>query len=219
MWNLAAVFGGSFVLALSGAVAPGPLLAVTVAGSLRYGPAAGPLLVTGHALLEAGMVALLVAGAGDVLRGSWVFNVVAVAGGCLLVGMGVHMFTGGGAAGDEAAREGGSPVGAMRLVFSGAAASVANPYWALWWLTAGLGFLVVGLSAGILGVVAFFLGHVSADYLWYTVVSFGVGRGRNLLRGRLYRIVGRACGVMLVAFGGWFLLLGCGAGGVPRVFG
>ncbi|MBW1797032.1 MAG: lysine transporter LysE, partial [Deltaproteobacteria bacterium] len=52
MFELAAIFGGSFTLALSGVLMPGPLLTVTVAESARIGFRAGPLLITGHAVLE-----------------------------------------------------------------------------------------------------------------------------------------------------------------------
>jgi threonine/homoserine/homoserine lactone efflux protein len=52
MIEMAAIFGGSFALALSGVLLPGPLLTVTISESARRGFKAGPLLITGHGLLE-----------------------------------------------------------------------------------------------------------------------------------------------------------------------
>ena len=52
MFAIAAIFGGSFTLALSGVLMPGPLLTVTIAESARRGFWAGPLLMTGHSILE-----------------------------------------------------------------------------------------------------------------------------------------------------------------------
>ena len=60
--NLPAIFSGSFLVALSGAAAPGPLLAITVERTLKKGFMAGPLLITGHVLLEAGVVVLIIHG-------------------------------------------------------------------------------------------------------------------------------------------------------------
>ncbi|HPP13333.1 MAG TPA: LysE family transporter, partial [bacterium] len=56
--NLAAIGLTSFVIALSGALMPGPLLAVTVERSVRDGFIAGPLVVLGHGLLEVILVVL-----------------------------------------------------------------------------------------------------------------------------------------------------------------
>ncbi len=58
----------SFAVALSGAISPGPLLAVTVTRSLSFGAREGPLLITGHSILEFIMVILLATGFGIYLR-------------------------------------------------------------------------------------------------------------------------------------------------------
>jgi threonine/homoserine/homoserine lactone efflux protein len=41
---------------------PGPLLTITIGESVRRGASAGPLIIIGHALLEGGLVLLLLAG-------------------------------------------------------------------------------------------------------------------------------------------------------------
>lgn len=64
MLELAAIFGGSFLLALSGVLTPGPLLTLTVSESARTGFRAGPLLITGHAALELLLVIAIVRGLG-----------------------------------------------------------------------------------------------------------------------------------------------------------
>ncbi len=64
-WILAGVPVSSFVVALSGALMPGPLLTVTVGEATRRGFWAGPLIILGHGLLELTLVLLLLAqGAG-----------------------------------------------------------------------------------------------------------------------------------------------------------
>ena len=43
---------GSFMIGFSGAMMPGPMLGVTIDGSLKRGFLAGPLVVLGHGILE-----------------------------------------------------------------------------------------------------------------------------------------------------------------------
>jgi len=52
LWILAGVPITSFVVALSGALMPGPLLTVTVGEATRRGFWAGPLIILGHGILE-----------------------------------------------------------------------------------------------------------------------------------------------------------------------
>jgi threonine/homoserine/homoserine lactone efflux protein len=44
------LFVTSFIVALSGAVMPGPLLTVTISETSRRGLMTGPLLIVGHAV-------------------------------------------------------------------------------------------------------------------------------------------------------------------------
>ena len=91
MLELTAIFGGSFALALSGALMPGPLLTVTVSESVRTGFKAGPLLITGHALLESLLVIAIVLGLAPFLKAPLVMGIIALVGGGMLLWMGVDM--------------------------------------------------------------------------------------------------------------------------------
>jgi threonine/homoserine/homoserine lactone efflux protein len=204
MWDAAVIFGGSFTLALSGALMPGPLLTITVAESARRGFKAGPLLMTGHALLELALVVAIIQGLGPFLQKSLVMGTIALVGGAMLVWLGADMLrsAGGLSLNPVAARQKRSP----HPVLMGILASLSNPYWTLWWATIGLGYLAATMHFGMLGVCAFFLGHIAGDFSWYCVVSLGISRGKSLLKDRSYQVVIRACGLFLLVFGGWFLL-------------
>jgi len=88
----------------------------------------------------------------------------------------------------------------------GVIASISNPYWILWWTTIGLGYLVAAMKLGVGGVIIFFLGHITADFAWYSIVSLGVSRGKALIKDKPYQMIIRLCGLLLLGFGIWFLL-------------
>lgn len=199
--NLAVIAGTSFVLGLSGAMMPGPLLTVAIAESVRRGPWAGPLLVAGHALLEGALVALLFFGLADFFRVPTVFVAVALGGGVMMIWMGWGMLKG--LSGLRLDLSGGDDAG-MHPLAAGAAVSLANPYFILWWATVGLGYLAVAHEAGLPGVVVFYLFHILSDLAWYSLVSGTVSFGRRFLTDRGYRILVGTCAVFICCFGLYF---------------
>lgn len=193
--------GTSFVVALSGALMPGPLLAVTVDRAVRRGWKAGPLVSAGHAALEAGLLAVVVLGFGNVLRRPPVMAGISVVGGLLLVWMGQNMVrTARSLDLSPAGGRGGSPV------LDGILVSASSTYWILWWVTVGLAYVGLALPLGAPGVAAFFLGHVAADFAWYTAVSAAVAGGRNRIPPALYRGLTLGCGIFLVLLGIRFIV-------------
>jgi threonine/homoserine/homoserine lactone efflux protein len=205
MWEITLILVGSFTLALSGALMPGPLFTLTISESARRGFKAGPLLMLGHSLLELVLVVAIILGLGSYLTLSPVLGTIALAGGCLLVYFGIDMVrTAGNLSLSSSMTEEGSS-GNRNPVLMGILTSLSNPYWTFWWATIGLGYLVAAMKFGYLGVAVFFLGHIAADFAWYSLVSFGVSRGKSLLSDRSYRLLIRACGLFLLCFGGCVL--------------
>ena len=90
-WLLAGVPVTSFIVALSGALMPGPLLTLTVGEAARRGFWAGPLIIVGHALLELALVLLILAGVGVWLHRPLVLGLVGVLGAGLLWWMGLGL--------------------------------------------------------------------------------------------------------------------------------
>ncbi len=205
--SLIVLFGSAFVVALSGALMPGPLLTVTVAHSPRFGWTFGPLAILGHGVLELGLISLIFLGAGPALQSTGVQSAVGLLGGAILIWMSWGMVSLAQRGETGAPGEAPSPRG-DRAVWLGLLASISNPYWTLWWATVGLAFLTRAAEKGPVGITVFFLGHISGDLAWYTLVSTGVSRGRKLLGTPLYRAVLLLCAVMLVLLGAWFMWYG-----------
>jgi threonine/homoserine/homoserine lactone efflux protein len=201
LWVLAGIPVSSFVVALSGALMPGPLLTLTVGETARRGFWAGPLIIVGHGLLELALVLLLLVGVGSWLNRPPVLGTVGVVGAALLGWMGLGLL--------KAARtsrlrlEAGEAPG-LHPIWGGILMSLANPYWLIWWLGIGLGYVLFASRYGLLGVMLFFAGHILGDFAWYTLVSWAVSMGRTFFTDGLYRGFLAGCGVFLCLFGGYF---------------
>jgi len=204
---LLSIFALAFVTALSGALMPGPLLAATISESARRGFLAGPLLVVGHALLEAALLILLLHGLASLFQQRLFFIVIALLGGAALIWMAVGMFRSLPTLHLSFDRK---TEKQNNIVLRGALMSVANPYWSVWWATIGIGCILQGKQLGVWGIVFFFAGHILADFAWYSAVSAAVAGGRRLLTDRAYRSIVAACATALLGFALYFLYAGIG---------
>ena len=201
--NIALIALSSFLVAFSGALVPGPLFTITVGESVKRGFIAGPLIILGHGILELSLVLLLVLGVTPFLAAEGVKTAIAVVGGVILIIMGVMMIKDAARATLDVTTGGGGR--GLHPVISGIVGSLSNPYWLIWWATAGLGYLISSLKYGIAGVTAFFVGHIAADLSCYSLLSFAVSRGRKMMGDRGYRFMLYGCGLFLIVFGGWFI--------------
>ncbi len=206
MLEMGAIFGGSFTLALSGALMPGPLFTVAVSESTRHGFKTGPLLMTGHAILELVLVLAIIHGLDSFLKSSTVVGAISLLGGSLLIYLAIDMIKVARGMTLNAEVSGSARGSAASLIVTGILTSLSNPYWTLWWATIGLGYLVAAMKYGALGIAVFFLGHISGDFAWYSLVSFGISRGKRFLGDAGYRVLVKCCGWFLLFFGGWFLV-------------
>lgn len=198
--------GNAFVIALTGAMAPGPLLTVTITETVRRGWRSALLLLAGHALLEAGLLAGFAFGLQDFLSSPAVADALAILGGLFLVWMGADLLAKtirkkislDLSADDSPPRFG--------PVAQGALVSISNPYWTLWWVTVGVKLASDGLAMGPAGVASFFAGHELADLAWYALVIAAVSRGRKFAGDRVYRTILGVCAAFLIYLGSSFVL-------------
>ncbi|WP_292519951.1 LysE family transporter [Methanoculleus sp.] len=183
------IVAAAFLIGFSGAASPGPMTASVLGlGSRRPGPfIAG--LVAGHGIPEAVMVAAIACGVRDVPY----INLIALLGSGVLIALGIAQFL---QAGEELVvkEETRAPVAL------GLACTLGNPYWWVWWLTFGVGFLALHPS-----FAAFYVGHIGADIVWLGLLGIAVSRGANVL-GHHYKKVVQASGLAMVLFGLYFIL-------------
>ena len=199
------IFATSFLVALSGALMPGPLLAITVSEAAKHGFWVGPLVILGHAILELALVVALVLGISEIVERDLLSAVVGLVGGIVLLGMGVIVVRSGW---QRRVMETGPSKNVMRsrsLVLSGILGSISNPYWLIWWLTMGMTYLLWSMTLGIAGVASFFTGHILADLAWYALVAFIIATGKKVINDTVYQWLLVMCGLTLLALGGYFM--------------
>ena len=208
IFTLSAIFFSSFLIALSGALMPGPFLTVTVAESSRRGTIAGPLLIIGHGILELTLVIALLSGLAPFFNHDSVFISIALVGGIILFWMAISMFKSLPTMTLNIEENINKPTKSKNLVIAGIIYSLANPYWTIWWASIGLGYIMASSKFGVPGVTAFFTGHIIADLAWYTLISFGVAKGRGFLNDTHYRNLIGGCAFFLLIFACYFFYSG-----------
>ena len=181
---------------------PGPLLAAVIYESTKHGSKTGPLFILGHAILEMLMIAGIIFGLSHFLSAPLVLRIIAIAGSIILFCFGLSMII---SLPRLTLPQTGLPTKPSNLVWLGITMSLTNPYWTFWWLTIGLGLVLAAQKQGLLAILVFFAGHISADLVWYSLVSLMIHKGRKFISDRMYRGMVLCCALALIGFACWFI--------------
>lgn len=180
---------------------PGPMFAVALAKSYRS-PMAGIHLSLGHAVIEVPLILLIYFGFARFFENSTVQLVLSVAGGGMIIWLGISMFRARG----EVVRQGRDLP--YHAVTAGILTSGLNPFFLIWWATVGSMLIMKFLDFGTTGLIAFIVVHWLCDLVWLSFVSVLVYKF-NALWGRTFQeVIFIICSILLVFFGGWFMLSG-----------
>ncbi len=193
----------AFITGFSGAMMPGPMLALTIGQVAVLGFWAAPVIVAGHAALELLVVIGLVLGLRVVLAKTAVRGAIGILGGAALLYMGYDMVRGAADLQLETGNVASMPW--AKLMLAGAAVCIANPYFIAWWATIGAGQVAHTNPQTVGEYVAFYLGHELSDLTWYCFVAVVVVLGKQRLE--LGWLIA-ACGVIVILLGIWFIYAG-----------
>jgi threonine/homoserine/homoserine lactone efflux protein len=202
------IFLISFVVGISGAVTPGPVLTFTIYKSLKdeKGYLAGFFIILGHLVLELALLIILLLGASLLFQNLIFLIILGIVGGSCLVTFGVLTI-----------RDVHNKRYELELDFDnqemknfrgnsfvgGIFYSITNPYWEFWWATAGIKIMYdlnVSLTRPF-GFLLFFFGHELADFVWYVPISIAIFLGGKSLNPKIYKYVLLTCGVFMIVFG------------------
>jgi len=189
------------VISFSGVMAPGPMFAVTLAKSYKS-PLAGTQIALGHAVIEVPLILLIYFGFAQFFQNSIVQLVLSVLGGGMIIWLGIGMFR----IRTEVVQKGKDlPYNAFT---AGIITSVFNPFFLLWWATIGSMLVMRFLDFGITGIVIFIIVHWLCDLIWLSLISILIYRTHTLWGLKFQEWVFIACSLLLVGFGGWFMISG-----------
>ena len=184
-----------FVISLSGVMAPGPVTAAAIGMGARS-RFAGSLIAVGHGVIEFPLIILIVLGAGKVLKLPAAQIGIGLAGGIILLVMGIGMLKAlRSAERAEAPLAGGTPV------LTGILLTATQPYFLLWWATVGLALATRAAGLGMWAFALFAMVHWVCDFVWLSILSWASFKGSTVLGPRIMRIVLMICASALVIFG------------------
>ncbi len=203
--ELLSLFFLSFGVGFSGAMMPGPLLVVDIAETPQHGWQTGPIISVGHAIAEIAVVVILSLGLVAFTDDSILPHIIGIVGGAALILMGAMMgydITKNRISYSVSQQEKKSN---HRLAAKGITATLSNPYWFVWWATTGLAFVMKSVKLGMVGPVVFYFGHIMSDFVWYSVVSMLLWKGKKLIVGVGFKILILSCSLFLLWLGFSFI--------------
>ncbi len=191
------------VVTISGALSPGPLLVTNLSNAPRWGWRGGLWLSMGHTFVELPLILLVAVGLNFIISNLLLNMIVAAIGGVVLLlfaGLQIREVL---QSRVESKQIETTPAATSRhpllagLIFSG-----LNPYFLVWWLTAGANLVIEALLiAAFAGVFIMFAAHVWMDYAWLISTAWLANKGTNLMGSRGYTLLMLTFSVFLIYFG------------------
>ena len=192
----------AFLVSLAGAITPGPILAVTIAKSIKS-PWAGLQIAFTHVLIDISIIVIIYFGLGDFLQAAPVQSSLNIIGGFLIIWLGVYMFR------SRTAIVRGEKELHQNAFLLGILATLFNPVFLPWWLTIGSMFVMQFRQFGTPGLLAFILAAEIPNLIWYPFASIVIYKTGSTKRGWMIKqwlfII---CSLSLAGFGIWFVFSG-----------
>ena len=182
------------VLGLAAGFAPGPLLALILAQSIRFGTREGLKVAAAPLLTDLPIVILataLVAAAAGTAGG--VLGAISLAGAAFVAYLGIESIR---TTGVQAGR----PDEAPRSWARGALVNALSPHPYIFWVTVGAPILIRAWADGPLAAAAFLVGFYACLVGAKMLLAVIAGRSGGRLRGGAYRAVMVVLGALLLLF-------------------
>ena len=204
-------------ISTTGVMMPGPVMAASMAKGLKS-RWSGIQVALGHGVVEFPTIALIYLGFSTVLKDPRVSVTIGLLGGALLLYMGATMVISRKAQAAKMKKAQGSKVKKKAKtvkdkddpfpyppLVAGIITTATNPYFFLWWATLGAALILNAVALGLAILVVMSVLHWSIDLGWNGFIGYAVNRSKGLGRGKAYLAVFALCGIMMLAFGVWFI--------------
>ena len=208
------VFGAQVVFTSAlGVISPGPLFFANLVYGSKQGIYSGIKMAHGHTIVELPLIIILASGLiifTSITTTNLVSKLISLSGGIVILVFSAVQI--------EALLK--KKVGDKKIYFKmhnkkdpliiGSILSALNPFFILWWLTAGLKLIsdsleLYGFAMGIIVVFSF---HIWMDYGWLAVTAHLISRGTLIFRSKYYPILLLALNAALIYYGIYFIVTG-----------
>jgi threonine/homoserine/homoserine lactone efflux protein len=207
-------FGAQIVFtSASGVISPGPLFFANLVYGSKQGIYSGIKMAYGHTIVELPLIIILASGLSafsSITTSNLISKLISLSGGIvILVFSAVQIVA-------FLKKKNGE----KNIYFNtdnkkdpfiiGCILSALNPFFILWWLTAGLKLIsdsleLYGFAMGIIVVFSF---HIWMDYSWLAVTAHLISRGTLIFRSKYYPILLLALNAALIYYGIYFIVTG-----------
>jgi threonine/homoserine/homoserine lactone efflux protein len=195
------------VVSASGVLAPGPLFFTNLLYGTRLGTHSGLKVAYGHTVVELPLIILLAAG---------LFSFEAAKKYSTTIGLigGIAILTFAGLQIGSIIRKKGVDAAACAIYLAddkgpfiaGVILTAVNPFFLLWWFTAGLKLIADSATFGaISGLAILFALHIWMDYAWLGGTAYLASKGSKVLKSRYYPLLLVGLSAILIYYGVAFL--------------
>jgi threonine/homoserine/homoserine lactone efflux protein len=218
------VFSVTFLLGLGGAMSPGPLLTYTIFKSIEANKKSwlvGFFISLGHSLIEILLILLLLVGAQSFFTIPIVLKIIGILGGSLLMFFGAQILldikrdkidttflSAKDSEKDTSSDSSRAKIYSRHPIWGGIIFLMMNPYWWLWWTTAGL-FIMIDNSVSFTNPSAFWgliIGKELGVFLWYVSIATAIGFSSKFITPKIYKIVLFICALFMASYGAYLAI-------------
>ena len=185
------------LISMSGVLLPGPLFAVTIEKASKR-KTAGALIALGHGVIEFPLMFLIFFVLSQFVVPDSVRSAIGLVGGALMIYMGAQAFR------NRKKEEKAQADSKRDSLLAGIWTTAANAGFILWWLTVGTALILNAQLFGFLGFSVFAGVHWLCDFVWYTIIAFGIFKSRRFWTKRVHEGISLFCVVVFVGFGAYF---------------
>jgi len=187
------------LISSSGALAPGPLTAATMAVGMKDGWKGGLKVAMGHLIVELPLVIVIALGLYVIFNPTFL-RISSFVGGLFMIYFANLTIR--------------DAFGELRSynfegypLMVGVTLSALNPFFILWWIGIGSPLIIEAMTNwGILSILPFYLAHVWLDFVWLTAIAHATSFSERFEK--FYRSLIFLLGLLLLAFGIDFMIYG-----------
>jgi threonine/homoserine/homoserine lactone efflux protein len=192
-------------LSAPGVLSPGPLFLANLACSTRHDRWSGIKVAFGHTIVELFLIIMLSASLFTYDAAKKYSGVIGLIGGVAILAFAVSLLAS--IAKTRQEYDAGHFAGIKRPFLVGLSLTALNPFFLLWWFTAGLKLIVDSAEFGTAtGVVILFALHIWMDYAWLALTAYLASKGSLVLKLRYYRLVLFGLAMVAIYYGISYIL-------------